>query len=186
MKTASFAAVIALLSASVSAHAAVNQFMFPSDTLTVGAESVPIAEGSEPTMASIAVLFTEPVQNITGSHTITLTEPGQPNEISDIVNATITNATNGFFLTVSLTSDGETPLFSTADASFVETGAPQDLTSTFADLFDLNIPISLPTIAVTSDVGTVPEPSTWAMMALGFGLLGLLGYRQTRSDNALA
>jgi PEP-CTERM motif len=32
----------------------------------------------------------------------------------------------------------------------------------------------------------VPEPSTWAMTALGFGLLGLLGYRKTRSDNALA
>jgi hypothetical protein len=26
----------------------------------------------------------------------------------------------------------------------------------------------------------VPEPSTWAMMALGFGLMGLLGYRKTR------
>jgi hypothetical protein len=35
-------------------------------------------------------------------------------------------------------------------------------------------------------IGEVPEPSTWAMMALGFGLLGLLGYRKTRSDNALA
>ena len=34
--------------------------------------------------------------------------------------------------------------------------------------------------------GAVPEPSTWAMMGLGFGLLGLLGYRKTRSDNALA
>jgi hypothetical protein len=32
----------------------------------------------------------------------------------------------------------------------------------------------------------VPEPSTWAMMLLGFGLLGFLGYRKTRSDNALA
>jgi hypothetical protein len=32
----------------------------------------------------------------------------------------------------------------------------------------------------------VPEASTWAMMALGFGLLGLVGYRKTRSDNALA
>jgi hypothetical protein len=32
----------------------------------------------------------------------------------------------------------------------------------------------------------VPEPSTWAMMLAGFGLLGLLGYRKTRGDNALA
>jgi hypothetical protein len=41
--------------------------------------------------------------------------------------------------------------------------------------------------AVFSLTGSaVPEPSTWAMMALGFGLLGLLGYRKTRSDNALA
>jgi hypothetical protein len=31
----------------------------------------------------------------------------------------------------------------------------------------------------------VPEPSTWAMLLVGFGLLGLGGYRKTR-DNALA
>jgi hypothetical protein len=30
-------------------------------------------------------------------------------------------------------------------------------------------------------VSTVPEPSTWAMMALGFGVMGFLGYRKTRS-----
>jgi hypothetical protein len=33
---------------------------------------------------------------------------------------------------------------------------------------------------------SIPEPSTWAMMALGFGFLGFLGYRKTRGDNALA
>jgi hypothetical protein len=39
----------------------------------------------------------------------------------------------------------------------------------------------------TLEIGTaVPEPSTWAMMALGFGFLGILGYRKTRSGNALA
>jgi len=38
----------------------------------------------------------------------------------------------------------------------------------------------------TLEIGTVPEPATWAMMALGFGFLGLLAYRKTRSDNALA
>jgi hypothetical protein len=36
------------------------------------------------------------------------------------------------------------------------------------------------------DPPSVPEPATWTLMALGFGLLGLLGYRKTRSDNALA
>jgi hypothetical protein len=32
----------------------------------------------------------------------------------------------------------------------------------------------------------VPEPATWAMLLIGFGALGILGYRKTRSDNALA
>ena len=27
----------------------------------------------------------------------------------------------------------------------------------------------------------VPEPSTWAMMAIGFGLIGLAGMRKARS-----
>jgi hypothetical protein len=32
----------------------------------------------------------------------------------------------------------------------------------------------------TPAVAAVPEPSTWAMMTLGFGLMGFLGYRKTR------
>jgi hypothetical protein len=43
--------------------------------------------------------------------------------------------------------------------------------------------IDLPAGAAPS---TVPEASTWAMMLLGFAGLGLLGYRKTRSANALA
>jgi hypothetical protein len=44
-------------------------------------------------------------------------------------------------------------------------------------------PVVFDNLSVTP---SVPEPSTWAMMALGFGFLGLVGYRKTRSDNALA
>jgi hypothetical protein len=33
----------------------------------------------------------------------------------------------------------------------------------------------------TPAVAAIPEPSTWAMGLVGFGLLGLLGYRKTRS-----
>ncbi len=39
---------------------------------------------------------------------------------------------------------------------------------------------------VTTGTPAVPEPSTWAMGLIGFGLMGLLGYRKTRSDNAWA
>ena len=43
-------------------------------------------------------------------------------------------------------------------------------------------------ISFAYSVGTLntPEPSTWAMMALGFAFLGFVGYRKTRRDNALA
>jgi hypothetical protein len=39
---------------------------------------------------------------------------------------------------------------------------------------------------VIGTAGVVPESSTWAMLVAGFGFLGFLGYRKTRSDNALA
>jgi PEP-CTERM motif len=36
------------------------------------------------------------------------------------------------------------------------------------------------TVSDTSSVAAVPEPSTWAMMVLGFGGLGFLSYRRTQ------
>jgi hypothetical protein len=41
-------------------------------------------------------------------------------------------------------------------------------------------------ISFTNVTSVVPEPSTWAMLIAGFGFLGFVGYRKTRSDNALA
>jgi hypothetical protein len=32
-----------------------------------------------------------------------------------------------------------------------------------------------------SGLAAIPEPSTWALMGIGFGLMGFLGYRKTRS-----
>jgi hypothetical protein len=42
---------------------------------------------------------------------------------------------------------------------------------------------------VTSDLvvaSAVPEPSTWAMLLLGFAGVGFMGYRRSRKDQALA
>jgi hypothetical protein len=42
------------------------------------------------------------------------------------------------------------------------------------------------TMSVGGAAVTVPEPSTWAMMLLGFAGLGFAGYRASRKKVALA
>jgi hypothetical protein len=37
-------------------------------------------------------------------------------------------------------------------------------------------------VAVVSATGAVPEPSTWAMFGLGFGALGLMGWKKSRTN----
>jgi hypothetical protein len=39
---------------------------------------------------------------------------------------------------------------------------------------------------ITGEVRAIPEPSTWAMMLLGFAGLGYAGYRGRRSAVAVA
>jgi hypothetical protein len=41
-------------------------------------------------------------------------------------------------------------------------------------------------VSGSNSSSAIPEPSTWVMMALGFAGFGFLGYRKTRSGNALA
>ena len=42
------------------------------------------------------------------------------------------------------------------------------------------------TQVIASTAGTVPEPSTWALMLLGFAGLGYAGFRQNRTRSAAA
>ena len=45
---------------------------------------------------------------------------------------------------------------------------------------------ALTTGEIYAEFGTVPEPSTWAMMLIGFAGLGYAGYRTSRKSAALA
>ena len=45
----------------------------------------------------------------------------------------------------------------------------------------------LPSSAVdTIDVSGVPEPSTWAMLGIGFAAMGFIGFRRTRARSAIS
>jgi hypothetical protein len=192
------AAAVALLMTAVGSSVASPVGPF-SDTLTVGSGIGGVGGGTEtlcesgceaPILGGVAEFGGIPIdegsQDITGAFAIFLTEPGST-ALSDVVSATITGSpAGGFFLDVKLRSDGSIPLITalTAFETIPETGAVQDLTNAFTGQFDLDN--SLPTIQVTSDVSDVPEPSTWAMMMLGFAGLGYAGYRGRRSAVAAA
>jgi hypothetical protein len=48
-------------------------------------------------------------------------------------------------------------------------------------------PVGFPSSGiVTIATAAVPEPSTWAMMLLGFAGVGFMGYRRSRKDQGLA
>jgi PEP-CTERM motif len=40
-------------------------------------------------------------------------------------------------------------------------------------------------LAITGAVSAVPEPSTWAMMLIGFAGLGFVAYRRTKKSAAM-
>lgn len=157
----------------------------PSDSLQVGTQpAVQLFQGIEGAGNSISesTFIVETSQFITGTRTIVLTEPGST-AVSDIVTATI-NITGGegaaaFTLTVSLQSDDDASalaLPSQVDETIAETGAVQNLSSDFTNLFDLNTP--LPAINVTSDIDPVPEPNPLGIIAGALAAFGLFRRRR--------
>jgi hypothetical protein len=130
------------------------------------------------------------VNPITQDFQVTLTEPGSgvPAAVSDFINVDplFFVDTNGQTLLtgldVTLVSDNEVPLpVSYGNAVLQETGGWQNLDPLIKNFYGWDF--TIPAVNVMSDV---PEPSTWAMMALGFASLGFVGYRRLRKTATFA
>jgi hypothetical protein len=70
----------------------------------------------------------------------------------------------------------------TIASTFAETASPLDVSF----LLGLDAASAGFTVSFQSDLNAVPEPSTWAMLLLGFAGLGCIGYRKVRPTRALA
>ena len=124
---------------------------------------------------------------------ITYTSGGETlSSFSDTVNATATTAlfTVGVGvlvpININLRVDGVATLGATGTADFLNSldfplthifNLPDGFTVNDPDMFILNNNFVPP-------AGAVPEPSTWAMMLLGFAGIGFMAYRRKRNDQA--
>jgi uncharacterized membrane protein len=78
---------------------------------------------------------------------------------------------------------GETFGFLWDNGKFITLNPPGATSATANGINDLGQIVGFYTAANGNTIGfetTVPEPSTWAMMLLGFGGLGFVGYRKAR------
>ena len=128
-----------------------------------------------PSITSDPTSFT--AVNLTiGGHAYTLAEVGSvPNLIGGVVNGVdvLQSGTDDFDLLWDPASSSPASFFRDFEYAISSNPARIFETTNFTQF----------SVTATS---AVPEPSTWAMMALGFAGLGILGYRKTRRDNALA
>jgi hypothetical protein len=105
---------------------------------------------------------------------IALTEPGS-NAISDVVGVPMSG-------TVAFVSDAADFSGFTIVETTTESSSPLDVTK----LLSLGNQEEGFKAFFQSDVDAVPEPSTWAMMALGFASLGYFGLRRGRKGLRLS
>jgi hypothetical protein len=190
MKIALCTAAIALLSAAVLAGPAQADTIV--EDFTVSGTAVENNSGFEGITSSSFADFNTAVGTLTG---VTLSFSGTANSTSTdlAVFEHVTPASHvheeiftgsGFQIgpgSFSISASG-TDSFAT-DLSMFEGSGTQAL------VFDFLVTVGTVTMSgqsgtltydFTPAVAAVPEPSTWAMMTLGFGLMGFLGYRKTR------
>jgi type 1 fimbria pilin len=194
MKIALCAAAIALLSAAVLAGPAQADTIV--EDFTVSGTAVENNSGFEGITSSSFADFNTAVGTLTG---VTLSFSGTANSTSvDLV----------FFDHATPASDVQTEIFTGSGIqvgpgsfSISANGTVSDAgglsffegSGTQALVFDFFVSVGTVTMSgqsgtltydFTPAVAAVPEPSTWAMMTLGFGLMGFLGYRKTRGASA--
>jgi hypothetical protein len=127
------------------------------------------------------VSFAPPAQS--GSTTGTITDVISTSGVASItytVDYSVTQQVAGGAETVTLT--GESFAFDGFTFTF------QPFSTTFAPLPDVNGPAFIGQLfaSITPTVETaVPEPSTWAMMILGFAGIGFMAYRRKQNGPAL-
>lgn len=100
--------------------------------------------------------------------------------VNGLVNASVVQ--NTFFSSANALYGGATPLgtfsTSTSPAKFVSPGLVEDLTGPFSVTEEYVITsLAGGSANLTATISAVPEPSTWAMLLIGFAGVGFTAYR---------
>jgi PEP-CTERM motif len=183
---ATLAVAAAIGTAASPASAALYNFTFSGTGLLHGEEDIgtgtftvsdtPMQVGGQTAFEIIGITGT--VETISNTGTITNSTVAAPvTAISDYGN---------YFTTGPAFLDGSGVKFSTADRTaydffFQDFGGPYRLNFTGPNGGDTVFPLTV----TSSVVAAVPEPSTWAMMILGFMGVGFMAYRRKQGGLSL-
>jgi hypothetical protein len=122
------------------------------------------------------------------SYTVTFGLSGENVSGVEIADVKIGSQLSQFTLNVNPSFGELAEPFTTRTISFLATGSLTDIaftTDAKSPSFGNNDPMIDGVIFSTSGVGAVPEPSTWAMMILGFFGVGFMAYRRKQNGPAL-